>query len=633
MDRSVKRMLKLIEEEGDSFAKKADMYYQRRPELISHVEQFYRMYRSLAERYDNLTGELRKNMGSDLESQGSGVSDSNSEIATPLALDRKPSRRRSSAIRAAGFDVFLGSGGGSSDLSRKESDGSSSSSSSSSDSESSSKHNDFGQLANGEGEGEGEGLRLRTIELEVEIRELKEKLRAAEEDNSSVSSRLSGIGNMGGVAWYQEELKVANERLALSEEEISRLKHKLETNDSSEIIHNLHAQLESAEKEITLHLTELKVKDDQVFGLKERIIGMEGIIKDEHEDKIKALEQELSIITRTKVESDSELCDQLVSLPGNSRNGDVILEAKRDGMTDVDADITSQDRKAMEEELRIRNDKLLQAGEEIAKLKLELEKKKIQLESAEQEIKKRESELEHERTQVVELQERMMWLESDIVDRDHEIGQLKSAIFEAHQYFCVEKSQLEKVVSGLSESIKSLEARVEEWELRGRYLEEEMKRERASRGEMEMEMEMEMESLKSGMEERSKCIEELNKSLDALKIKYDMLMSERDELRARVTTLATELGTKDDHLHRLHLEHVELISGCEEASKLAERLGSKVKELEEEVETQRVLISDGAEEKREAIRQLCFSLEHYRNGYHQLRQAFQLYKRPAVFAS
>ncbi|KAK9167892.1 hypothetical protein Syun_000032 [Stephania yunnanensis] len=596
MDRSVKRMLKLIEEEGDSFAKKAEMYYQRRPELISHVEEFYRMYRSLAERYDNLTGELRKNMASDLESQGSGVSDSNSEIATPLALDRKPSRRKSGA-RAAGFDVFLGSGGGSSDLSRKESDDSSSSSSSS-DSELSSKHNGFGQSANGD----VEGLRFRIIELEVEIRELKEKLRAAEEENSNVLSRLSGIGNMeelmSRVAWYEEELKVASERLKISEEEISRLNHKLDTNDSLEIVHNLHAQLESAEKEITLHLTELKVKDNQVFELNERITELEGIIKDEH-DSIEALEQELNItkkevkssdeeIGRLKVELErksspeatNELCDHLVSTPTTSRNGDVILEANRDGMTDGNADMMSPDLKAMEEELRTRNDKLLLSGEEIAKLKLELEKTKIsaatsvdlqlQLESAQEEIKKRESELEQEKKQVLELQDRIMRLESDIVDRDLEIGQLKSAIFDAHQDFSVEKSQLEKVVSGLSESIKSLEARLEEWELRGRSLEEEIKRVESEKSEIqqlhdsrERATQVEMERLKSGMEERSKCIEELNKSFDALKLKYDMLMSERDELSARVTRVTTELGTKDDHLHRLHLEHVELISGCE----------------------------------------------------------------------
>ncbi|MFS7964533.1 putative protein Networked (NET), actin-binding (NAB) [Helianthus anomalus] len=38
MDRSVKRMLKLIEDEGDSFAKKAEIYIQKRPELISQVD-------------------------------------------------------------------------------------------------------------------------------------------------------------------------------------------------------------------------------------------------------------------------------------------------------------------------------------------------------------------------------------------------------------------------------------------------------------------------------------------------------------------------------------------------------------------------------------------------------------------
>ena len=89
MDKQVKEMLKLIEDEGDSFAKKAEMYYQRRPLLVTHVENFYRMYRALAERYDNVTGELRKNLPSSLQSQGSGdgeidcVSESVSDIPEP----------------------------------------------------------------------------------------------------------------------------------------------------------------------------------------------------------------------------------------------------------------------------------------------------------------------------------------------------------------------------------------------------------------------------------------------------------------------------------------------------------------------------------------------------------------------
>ncbi|KAJ4846216.1 hypothetical protein Tsubulata_025566 [Turnera subulata] len=47
-------MLKLIEEDADSFAQRAEMYYKKRPELISMVESFYREHRSLAERYDQL---------------------------------------------------------------------------------------------------------------------------------------------------------------------------------------------------------------------------------------------------------------------------------------------------------------------------------------------------------------------------------------------------------------------------------------------------------------------------------------------------------------------------------------------------------------------------------------------------
>ena len=101
-------MVKLIEEDADSFAKKAEMYYQKRPELLTLVDEFHRMYRSLAERYENITGELRKTSPLELQSQGSGFSDvSSSDITAELnRLSRPPSRR------APGFDYFLGTGGG-----------------------------------------------------------------------------------------------------------------------------------------------------------------------------------------------------------------------------------------------------------------------------------------------------------------------------------------------------------------------------------------------------------------------------------------------------------------------------------------------------------------------------------------
>ena len=54
LNEKTKTMLKLIEEDADSFAQRAEMYYKKRPELISMVEDFYRAHRSLAERYDLL---------------------------------------------------------------------------------------------------------------------------------------------------------------------------------------------------------------------------------------------------------------------------------------------------------------------------------------------------------------------------------------------------------------------------------------------------------------------------------------------------------------------------------------------------------------------------------------------------
>jgi hypothetical protein len=50
----------LLGEEADSFSKRAEMYYKRRPEVMTQVEEVYRLYKSLADRYDIMSGELHK---------------------------------------------------------------------------------------------------------------------------------------------------------------------------------------------------------------------------------------------------------------------------------------------------------------------------------------------------------------------------------------------------------------------------------------------------------------------------------------------------------------------------------------------------------------------------------------------
>ncbi|KAG4968007.1 hypothetical protein JHK87_033658 [Glycine soja] len=59
MEEKVQTVLKLLEEEGDSFSKRAEMYYKRRLELISFVDESFKAYRVLAEGYDHISTELQ----------------------------------------------------------------------------------------------------------------------------------------------------------------------------------------------------------------------------------------------------------------------------------------------------------------------------------------------------------------------------------------------------------------------------------------------------------------------------------------------------------------------------------------------------------------------------------------------
>ncbi|CAN6862468.1 unnamed protein product [Brassica oleracea] len=227
MDRSVKRMVKLIEEDADSFAKKAEMYYQKRPELLTLVDEFHRMYRSLAERYENITGELRKTSPLELQSQGSGFSDvSSSDITAELnRLSRPPSRR------APGFDYFLGSGGGlpSDVYHNKDGDDSASVTDSELESDDSSSVTNYpGYASVGS---DFQYLTKRVADLDLELREAKERVRMQFEGNteSLMMTRVKSefVDYPAKLAACEQELRDANEKIQNSEDQIYMLKSQL----------------------------------------------------------------------------------------------------------------------------------------------------------------------------------------------------------------------------------------------------------------------------------------------------------------------------------------------------------------------------------------------------------------------
>ncbi|CAI9772151.1 unnamed protein product [Fraxinus pennsylvanica] len=328
-----------------------------------------------------------------------------------------------------------------------------------------------------------------------------------------------------------------------------------------------------------------------------------------------------------------------------------------------------------EEQFRISSQKLKFQEEEITRMRSEQKKNEslliklgsmeTQLESAKNEIKMHvvhiqtenrkvsqlqmqiavlEAEIESEKSKVLDLQESMIKYIADVAERDYEIRKLSAALQDASENLASEKGQLESRISNLSERLTTQEARTEEWELQCESLVNEIKQREANKNEMkrmheaqEASWQDEIESMTLELYEKNECVNTMNKDLDRLKQEYDTIRAEKDELNAKLLTLSAELSLRETqvletecHLHQLHSENVQLSAGFENANKIADELRSRVDELGKEVEWQRVLISDRAEEKREAIRQLCFALEHYRTLNEELRS---VYKRPPVMVS
>ncbi|KAM2721748.1 hypothetical protein EV2_042778 [Malus domestica] len=123
MDQSIKQMLKLIKEDGDSLPNKDETFLQKKPEL---VQEFHRMYRSLAGCYEHLNKAHK----------GFGDSEYGFNQGSPLLTPDAKHGLRKSDDQVVGFDISLSSDGSSPALSIKNGAESSSSSSLGSESDS-----------------------------------------------------------------------------------------------------------------------------------------------------------------------------------------------------------------------------------------------------------------------------------------------------------------------------------------------------------------------------------------------------------------------------------------------------------------------------------------------------------------
>ncbi|CAE6086918.1 unnamed protein product [Arabidopsis arenosa] len=293
-----------------------------------------------------------------------------------------------------------------------------------------------------------------------------------------------------------------------------------------------------------------------------------------------------------------------------------------------------------EEELRTTSLKLQESEQEIEKLKGETKKKEsdvlltenlcAELETAQGEIETRDIAIEAERRRVLQVQRQVVDLETELeVSRDcldvsyAEISKLREMLCDCQQSFSIEITKLQTDIAGLLENKTSFEARVREIESRCEVLEDQIRHSEAEKMEMqrkEVELQAENNALKTHLATQGEHIEALNKDFDKQKLRYDMLMAETDGVYAEIDNIIAQMSSRDIQIRQLDEQLNELVYKQTKlvSKNIVEELRATVKELEKQAEFQRNAILQGEEEKREAIRQLCFSLDHYKSGYRQL---------------
>jgi len=384
----------------------------------------------------------------------------------------------------------------------------------------------------------------------------------------------------------EEELKISNFKLKLSEEEIDKLK----------------IQIEKSEGQLNNALVESQVKDENLKYEKGRVLEL----------------QKKTVDLETHVSDCSLKIEKLVA-----------------------------QLKLAEEHLKISYDEIARLKEELNISTSGTRELQGQLEVTQQNVVTLECQLDSERKQMRDLEDRLTWYKDNETNNELEVQKLKAQMLEAEAHFSSVKNQLHSDVARLSEENIQLGSRLEEYESRSHMLENKSRQIEAERLKIEEQfvsqqtvLQGEISCLKEELNQRRHDHEAVNREFDQHKQKYDMVMTEKDEANAKIHNLMAETRHRDNHIANLERELIqlreqkaELMRGSAATLNVVNELKLKVDELEKEVTRQNSVISDRAEEKREAIRQLCFSIEHYRSGYKELLQAFAGQKRHAVTAS
>ncbi|KAF1893602.1 hypothetical protein Lal_00002099 [Lupinus albus] len=468
-----------------------------------------------------------------------------------------------------------------------------------------------------------EGIMLKEDfpELEQDGQEDTDKI-LSEKKNRSYCELL------GKFVKSEEELKVSNFKLHHSEEEIIKLKNQIKESEGH--LDNVLKELKMKEDDLEYEIVQSTDLETHVPDCSHKIAKLKIQIE-ESGGQLDNVRKELKI-----KEGDLEYeKGQVLELQKQKAN----LETQVSDCSKKIAKLMEQ-LEATREQMKVSNDEKTRFEEELKNRNSLTNEFLGQLDGAMETSHKIEASvdwlLDFGREKKNVMDDKITQYQANETEHDLERKKLKA-----------KKEQLGSDVKSMSKAQKQLESKLKEREARSKAIERKLKKSEAENLKVEkhnasqqMVLQGQISSLKEELDQGKHDVETVSKEFNEHKQKYSMLMTEKDGANAKIDKLMAEISSGDNQiahmkkeLSQVQAQQAEVISGSEARLNLVNELKLKVEELENEVTRQNAVISDSAEEKREAILQLCITLEHYRSEYQQLGCAIAGHKLHAFRAS
>ncbi|KAM7525847.1 hypothetical protein LguiA_015749 [Lonicera macranthoides] len=575
----VKKILKLIKDKDDDTNGNTREYLKKEP-LVEFIEDIQNHYQSLYDRYDNLTGDLRKKVNSAKGKDSSSSSSSDS--------DNSPKKKGSKNGK---------------------------------------KQKNIQNIAN--------GIKEELDTANVEVADLKSKLKAAIEEKESLYTEFEDTLNK-----VQEEVKMKNdltiEADKLNDENSKLLAENTDLNSRVEWANKLEAEmdkkLEKKSEDISEYFIQIEnLKEELASKLLDEMRGLEE--REGLKAQVKDLELKADSLCNMKSNLEEQMKNKIQEIEHLRGENEGLLQR----ISELEEATIERGNQFFAIQKKLEDEKNEASGQIRAFIE-QIETLKHDLNSLHTEKTKLDSLIESKDQKIGELEETIEDLKEDVEIKGEEMSTLVENVSNSEVKLRLSNQKLrvtEQLLNETEEIYMEKEAKLREQnrllEVRNSMLSGTITAYKEAQIRVIADVTDKVNDTLTGIDTLTvkfeedfghieTCIFEIFNELQVAKRWVKEANGTKEELKKEMK------DTKDDELRlRERMEELvrELQKGEEEKENVmrdVKRVEEKVKELERKMKEKDMEISGLEEEKREAIRQLCICIDYRRSQCDDLKE-------------